>query len=225
MIDELRLMNKNLTDGWIATEFNNQSDPSSFYTLGEPNNLPVELVDFGAQMEDDQVNVRWATASERDNDYFTIERSTNGASFEEVGEVKGSGTTTDFHSYEFVDYEPLSGLSYYRLRQTDINGEFEVFNAVAVLNEQPVEKMTIEKIGPNPFRESFNLTFTSSEAAAVDLVIVDMNGIQVFTDRIETHHGENDYSFYGGAEFKSGAYYLFLNQNGETIAQSKLMKN
>ena len=68
------------------------------------------------------MNVAWATASEKNNDHFDVQRSNTGAAFETIGSVKGQGTSTTAHAYAFVDSRPLAGLSYYRLRQVDADG-------------------------------------------------------------------------------------------------------
>jgi hypothetical protein len=95
--------------------------------------LPVELLFFTAQVNQQNIVVlNWATASELNNDFYTVERSLDGLSWELVDIVNGSGTTPLRNDYSTRDLRPYSGLSYYRLKQTDFDGTFEYSNIVSV---------------------------------------------------------------------------------------------
>jgi len=95
--------------------------------------LPVELLFFDAQVnEKNQVNLLWATASELNNDYFTVERSTDGGNWEIVEIVAGSGTTSVRTDYQTLDERPNKGISYYRLKQIDFDGTISYSNIVSV---------------------------------------------------------------------------------------------
>lgn len=94
--------------------------------------LPVELLYFDARPEGDAVDCRWSTASETGNDFFTVERSADGRQFIGIGTVDAAGDPNDPTEYAFTDHEPLKGLSYYRLRQTDLDGSTTLSNMVAV---------------------------------------------------------------------------------------------
>jgi hypothetical protein len=85
-------------------------------------NLPITLLSFTGEKDGDGVRLDWTTASERDNDYFTILRSKDGWNFEEVTRVPGAGNSTSPIPYWTRDAKPYDGLNYYRLRQTDIDG-------------------------------------------------------------------------------------------------------
>lgn len=84
--------------------------------------LPVKMVSFTTREEGKKVKLNWQTATETDNDYFTVERSTNQDNWTAIKKVKGAGNSTDLNSYEATDDSPVSGTSYYRIRQTDFNG-------------------------------------------------------------------------------------------------------
>lgn len=94
--------------------------------------LPIELSSFSAKVEEGDVKVEWTTATERNNDYFTIERSKDGTNFEEVARVDGAGNSTSTLNYRSVDTHPYQGTSYYRLKQTDFDGETKTFEVVSV---------------------------------------------------------------------------------------------
>ncbi len=94
--------------------------------------LPVELVSFTAQAKGADVELEWITASEENNDYFTIEYSTDGRNFEALGKVSGQGTTLERTSYDFLHENVFPGMHYYRLMQTDYDGGFSYSDVVSV---------------------------------------------------------------------------------------------
>ncbi len=94
--------------------------------------LPIQLISFDAQHSGQTVMITWSTASEINNDYFTIERSTGSFDFKEIGTVYGAGNSSEIQDYDFVDTDPLLGVSYYRLKQTDYDGKFTYSDIVAV---------------------------------------------------------------------------------------------
>lgn len=107
--------------------------------------LPVELSRFGATAKGKAVNLNWATASEKNNDRFDVQRSATGEAFETIGSVKGNGNSTVAHEYSFVDKQPLTGLAYYRLKQVDNDGTI-AYSPVAVAKGPRTEAMAF----PNP---------------------------------------------------------------------------
>ncbi len=96
--------------------------PMVLSSLSAP--LPIELISFKSNCVKDLQQITWSTASEMNNDFFTVERSDDGVTFRDIGTVNGHGTTTQFHQYNFTDPQPVLSASYYRLRQTDYNGQF-----------------------------------------------------------------------------------------------------
>ena len=92
------------------------------------------------------VHLFWTTASETNNDYFTVERSKTGGEWEQVLQVDGAGTATSAKNYSAVDDGPFAGLSYYRLKQTDFDGTFSYSKVVSVTIEPRGEL----EVFPNP---------------------------------------------------------------------------
>lgn len=86
--------------------------------------LPVELTSFTSSCSGNSVELSWSTASETNNSHFTVQRSDDGVNFRDIGTRAGHGTTTQMHFYSLTDTEPTSGATYYRLKQTDYNGQF-----------------------------------------------------------------------------------------------------
>ena len=100
---------------------------------GNDNPLPVELIDFYAEVES-TIQLKWSTATEINNDYFIIERSEDGFYFYEIDKVDGNGNTNDITNYSYQDKFPASAIEFYRLKQVDYNGDFEYFNAIRIEN-------------------------------------------------------------------------------------------
>jgi hypothetical protein len=97
------------------------------------NPLPVTLLNFKAtEKNQTQVFLQWTTSNEINNDYFAIEVSADGKIFHEAGRVNGAGNSTSIINYTFIDFAPLNGISYYRLKQTDKNGKTEYSSIVSV---------------------------------------------------------------------------------------------
>ncbi|WP_353721986.1 T9SS type A sorting domain-containing protein [Dyadobacter sp. 676] len=120
--------------------------------------LPVKLISFGAKTENEKVRVDWKTASEKNNSHFIVERSYNGKLFEEIGRVEGKGTTETETSYTFYDSKPLTGVSYYRLKQVDnstvvdgniVDGKSTYSTIVSVRREE--SKFFV--VSPNPIAD------------------------------------------------------------------------
>ncbi len=104
--------------------------------------LPIELVEFKAQARSKSIAINWATASELDNQLFVVERSDDGSMFEAIGEVEGSGNSTERKEYQFSDKSPASGLNYYRLKQVDFNGNYE-YSPIVTVRFNDEEEITI----------------------------------------------------------------------------------
>jgi hypothetical protein len=99
------------------------------------NPLPVQLVSFTAKLNKQSlVDLKWVTATEINNDFFSVERSIDAINFEEILQVKGAGNASRMLTYSAVDSKPLTGVSYYRLKQTDFDGTFTYSNVVSITN-------------------------------------------------------------------------------------------
>jgi hypothetical protein len=118
--------------------------------------LPIELVDFRIDWVDGNVLIRWSTASETNNDYFTVERSRDALTWEVIGHVPGAGTSHELLIYDYIDPSPTPGINYYRLKQTDYDGQFE-YSEFVVLDAKKSLYQDIE-IYPNPAYDHLNLT-------------------------------------------------------------------
>lgn len=127
--------------------------------------LPIELLRFGAVPEGAWVKLSWATASERDNAYFAVDRSTDARHWEAIAEVPGAGNSMAVREYTAIDEAPLAGTSYYRLQQTDLDGSATVFDIV------PVHRGADEamRLFPNPAQDEVFFQLTGLEEGRITL--------------------------------------------------------
>lgn len=189
--------------------------------------LPVELLYFKAKFVKDHVNLSWSTATEINNDYFTIERSSDGIHYEEVLRKPGAGNSSVRLEYSAIDDAPLNGISYYRLKQTDHDGKFERFPPKAVENSAAAmaeeNSVTIKTIGPNPFTGSFNINYSVEGQAEVEVQISNTSGQTVFKETVTADKGFNTYTYQDMLGLPPGIYIVNMISNGQSVSK-KLIK-
>lgn len=111
-------------------------------TLATPpvSTLPIELLNFNGYNIHSYNLLSWSTATETNNNYFTLERTIDGINFTEVSRITGSGTSSSTNYYSFADYGFDNAINYYRLKQTDYNGQSETFGFILINNRSSVNK-------------------------------------------------------------------------------------
>lgn len=126
------------------------SNGSGYYTIATINNnnspLPVELVDFKAEILNNKIQLIWQTASEINNDHFEVQRSTDGENFKSILSMAGKGQSNYLTDYSVYDISPLAGNSYYRLKQVDFDGQFE-YSEIIRVSYNPEDQLIVF---PNP---------------------------------------------------------------------------
>lgn len=157
---------------WTGVSFSD----NDHFTIGsvdaDQTPLPIELISFDADLIDMTVNLSWQTASEINNDFFSVERSQDAESWEEVLRIDGSGNSSTLLSYAAQDQSPLLGTSYYRLKQTDFDGVYEYSSIKRVeLKETNISEI---KVYPNPADNQIRVE--ASEAELSELKILNALG-------------------------------------------------
>lgn len=182
--------------------------------------LPVELTGFNGKAQKEGILLEWATASERNNHYFTLERSVDAVHFEALTQVSGAGTSTQTRQYQYLDQRPLPGLNYYRLRQTDLDGRETLLGIVAVELESDAKAL---RVFPNPLNSE--ILFVSSEnleaGAALELMLTDLSGRLIRQQNIEAGADASPFQLDGLAP---GAYILLVyRQSDRYLLQQTLV--
>lgn len=182
-------------------------DPGSGGTCTTNSILPVALLNFAVKNSDDGVVISWETSTELNNDFFEIERSENGTDFMVIGKVDGSGTTKNISKYDFLDADPLAGLLYYRLVQTDFDGTSETFRPVSVTAAADQQNDASIFIFPNPLiGNSLHLTMQNPEEGRVE--IFNQNGSRVFATRLDGFDRKEEMVLPDGLD--AGIYFVHL---------------
>lgn len=163
----------NITNNTVTVTDINVFNP--YWTIvGNNNPLPVSLLTFNAALnKKEEAVIDWATATEINNDYFTVEKSRDGINFEGFASVDGAGNSTNVLFYETLDKHPYEGTTYYRLKQTDFDGQFTYSEVKAVKLDKV--NATAFQVYPNPASDHFYVKF-DEESAEQSLVIIDING-------------------------------------------------
>ncbi|WP_460614951.1 PA14 domain-containing protein [Hymenobacter seoulensis] len=147
--------------------------------------LPVTLTRFGAQAEAAGVAIRWETAQEVNSAAFVVERSVNGQVFEPVGEVAAAGNSQRQQVYSFLDRTPFAGLSYYRLRQVDLDGSARFSEVVSVRKEGAANAGMRLALFPNPTPDgACTIRLEQPTAEAAELQVLDLTGRVVYAQKL-----------------------------------------
>lgn len=155
------------------------------FSIASQGALPIELISFSAKPNGKTVQLDWRTASELNNAFFYIERSTNGRDFVEIGKLQGAGTSYTPLDYRFTDAFPVTGWNYYRLRQVDFDGQFSFSPVQAVLMDEKGDSNTLQ-VFPNPVSHELQLRTAALIQPADRLEIYD------FTGKVVQHFSASD---------------------------------
>jgi len=188
------------------------------------NSLPVELIDFTAKKSGNVALLKWSTASEKNNDYFTVERSQNANDFMEVGRVGGYGNSTTRRDYQFTDEQPFSGTSYYRLRQTDFNGAFEVFRPAMLNFDGSMVEFKINTVGPNPFINDLLVRISSPSEMNVEVIIYNSVGNISYRQNNSLNTGSNEFEIHIDRDLPPGIYFLKVSGSDVSTEPFKLIR-
>lgn len=203
----------------------NWSD-GDFFTLGSEETvaLPVTLISFEATVQGDRsVELSWMTASELNNSFFTVERSLNGLDFEPIGYLDGAGTSNDVNEYQYTDVEPYDGPSYYRLKQTDFNGNFEHSELLKVVVEAQ-ELNKIISIYPNPIAtgELLQISGEFHLDTGLQITLLDLNGRAVKSSENIKQSGSAILTL-DTHGLQPGLYLLLIEQNGHVPVKHRIL--
>lgn len=146
---------------------------TSYFVIDNQLALPIELLNFNANLLDNaSVKLDWQTASEINNDYFIMERSINGNSWEELAKIDAVGNSSDLLKYSTFDYSPYVGVSYYRLKQVDFDGQ----SSYSGIRKIIVTDSSIE-LYPNPTENK--ITVSGNNISLEDIQVYNILGQEV----------------------------------------------
>lgn len=186
--------------------------------------LPVELTYFRAAAEKAGMRLRWATAMEKDNQGFELQRSTNGTSFVRFAFVAGAGSSSTPHTYQYLDASvPAAGLVYYRLKQLDQNGTTTYTPVVAVRYAGPEAAQVAYSLYPNPTPDEAHLDWTTQAPGTVVVQLTNSQGRPVYQHTQSEMPGQNSLRL-DLRPYAAGYYFLTLRGPAGLLYQSKVVK-
>ncbi|QHT68585.1 T9SS type A sorting domain-containing protein [Rhodocytophaga rosea] len=181
--------------------------------------LPVELISFTATHTNSSIQLSWQTASETDNDYFTVERSENGIDFQEIGQQKGEGNSKSIQNYQFTDTEPLYGINYYRLKQTDLDGTYTYSGIRSIEVKSGRSKIDVN---PVPVRQGEMITIhlNGASVSSGKLILRSMDG-KIHLEQVVSFTKNIPFQLQTG-QIKPGMYILQID-NTTQLYTSKVV--
>lgn len=182
--------------------------------------LPIELLSFDAAAKENYVLVRWVTASEQGNDYYTVERSQNGMLFNKLMVVPSKGNSNTIQTYTVNDNDPLKGRSYYRLKFTDVEGRSEYSDIRSVLIDNNKSKDFLLFPNPNEGDMVFVQLDGISQNEKIAVSLTDVKGKIIYKTQNPTLTG-NRIKINLPKQLGKGSYIVQVIRNGE--ASSKVM--
>ncbi|MBN4071457.1 T9SS type A sorting domain-containing protein [Crocinitomix catalasitica] len=176
--------------------------------------LPIELVYFKVRVLNNiSVELSWKTASEINNDFFTVERSKGGHNWSAFGTKDGEGNSSIAMYYQFIDISPYSGVSYYRLKQTDFDGKYEYSNAISV--ELDTEISDFQNY-PNPGSEL--ITLEGDELSSEVLLIYDIIGKEI-SPSVKISTIDNSRLLIDISDLPPGIYFVSHNKSVKRLVK------
>ncbi len=175
--------------------------------------LPITLLSFTAEEKNEEIVLQWITATEMNNDYFTLERSHDGNTFEAIAKINGAGNSIDQKEYALNDIMPLNGLSYYRLRQTDFDGLSTVSDIVVVNHKiNKTLKLISYHIDENRL---LKISFYDKKKQSL-IRIFEISGREFYNSRVNYPEGFNKLNLQVPF-LSSGSYILMLSNGDESV--------
>jgi len=182
---------------------------------------PITLLRFDGKVQTEGNLLNWTTATETDNDFFTLMRSVDGVNFVAVGTVDGAGNSIIARSYEFLDKTAPNGLSYYRLDQTDFDGTTNIASEVITLRREATPFGFVE-VSPIPTSHLLSVGYNSNISGEVEFTIYDMAGRLTATQKAMAQNGLNNLTI-DVSNYPAGVYFIALN-NGQSVETTRFVK-
>ena len=202
---------------------------TGYYTLGTTTSttspLPIELLSFNASSCNNEVCLNWSTASEKNNDYFTIEKTKDAVNYDFVTKIAGAGNSTALREYSTEDNAPFEGISYYRLKQTDYNGNYTYSN-LSQVDFDPTSSSFSFNVYPNPSSgDNITSNFNSDKGIEVLVKIYDATGREVYSKIIVAEQkGMNAFVLDASTKLAPGIYMITATSNGNFQSKKLIVK-
>ena len=190
-----------------------------------PDKISIDnIINFTANPVPQGVKITWSTSTENNNDYFTLEHSTDGVNFEALDNIDGSGNTQQTIQYNYLDETPTVGVNYYRLCQTGFDGISKTFEPISIKLGDNVSSLSVVNVYPNPFNGDFLLTYHSDTKTMTTLEILNAQGKQYYSEALKSDSGVNVYDFNSKIKLPMGIYFVTLSQGKTKTEAIRIVK-
>ncbi len=206
-------------------EFHGRSSIYAPYiTITYTNPLPVQLISFENICNNQKIDLKWSTASEKNNAYFIIDKSYDAINWSYVGRETGSGNSNEVKNYFFTDYDAANSVVYYRLTQVDMDGKTEKFPPISI-QKCNTHMLPSTAIYPNPTAALATIEIQSPVAISdANLSVIDVNGKVVQTISINLSEGNNTIAI-NTELWAAGVYGIQITNTAEVAFEAlKLVK-
>ncbi len=208
----------NVTD-LVEFQFDFTAGTGFYFTIGSVDAstapLPVELISYSISCNNNEAKLKWTTASESNNAYYSISRSADAINFELLSTVIGAGSTSNMSHYFYNDIQPLNGTSYYKLTQTDFNGEMRELGVL------PYSCNNLENNVNVWINSNGMLSINTNVSGAYVFSIFDITGNLIYKSSIALDSGISNVNGLNGLKCANGAYLVRI-QFGEQIVTRKV---
>ncbi len=202
--------------------YDDAGNASPISNIASATSLEVELANIQVSVTDGGVRLSWTTASEKNNLGFEIQRRNGNRPFAAVGFVPGKGTTTEPQHYQFVDRNLPGGTYFYRLKQVDVSGQFQLYPEIAVEVPQP-KRFALYQNYPNPFNPETTLRYDVARRAHVRLAVFNILGRPVAV-LVNSEQSPGRYKVTLNASgWPSGIYFVRLFVGGRTFTRKMVL--
>jgi len=197
---------------------------SPWVLVSSASTLPVEFLNFNATCDKSKIRIEWVTASETNNDYFTIERSSDAINFQSVGTVQGAGTSNSMVEYTFFDNSTNNDLlTFYRIKQTDFNGDFS-YSSITKIKCENLDNNDFFFYAGSSTNEIMCEIFLNDSGYRV-LEILNEQGQVLIQRKMELSKGKNIFPL-NFIELSNGIYFISCkDQMGSVIVRKILISH
>jgi hypothetical protein len=178
--------------------------------------LPVQFKSFrGRLLTNETVRLDWEAETDHLHDYFEVERSTDGTSFQTLGRGPAAAP------YHFIDPNPVVGNNYYRIKQVDKDGKITYSSTVTIAYTPSSFRV---EIYPNPVKDQLRVRIGTADIAQYRLTLTDLAGRVVYEEKIQTGNGQQDWTI-PTATLASQVYLVTVrNSRDEVVVMEKVSK-
>ncbi len=219
-IKRLRITLNNGTASGCGNDF--AIDDIQIATCPDGAPLPVQFLGINAAQKGSGVNVSWSTSFEQNNQYFNVERSVNGTTWETINTVASKANSSVVVNYSAYDAKPNAGVNLYRIKQFDLDGRVSTSSVAKI--KVNIDKTTANVLA-NPFINDIVIDFLSKNTEMVSVRLLDITGKLIFAENLKVNSGSSRIQLNKAAQLNSGMYILSIaDAEGQTILNTKLIK-